>query len=252
MPTETALVPASTETALVPVLASIEGALVQAHTVPVTLLDVEEYLQALLDSEALVTDEQRVAFKVELYAALKIAVAKRDAVAAFIAHCESQMGFADAEIERLRKRKEVFGKAKDRIEEYVVDFILAMGTDAKGKYRKLEGKTATLSVKRNPPSVELEDEAAVPLEYKDASISARCPADRWADAIEQIKNAVRFIDSGVPVALGSDARQVLDLILDPRNVKHSVRKADVRKAIDGGADVPGADVAMGVYRLEVK
>lgn len=219
--------------------------------VPVTLHEIEENLLALLDSEALVAEDAEAEFKAELTEALKVAVDKRDRVAQFLANCSASIALADIEMDRLRKRKATFEKAVERLEAYAVETILSLGTDAKGKYRKLEGRTATLSVKRNPPSVDVQDEAAVPLAYKDASISAKCPADRWARAIQEI-GVLFSVYCNPSVPISEDAQHVMALILDPKNVKHTIRKADVRKAIDAGAEVPGADVAMGEFHLEVK
>ena len=238
----------ATETALAPV----------AAPVPVTLIEVEEHLKALLDTEALVTPEDEAEFKAELAHALRNAVEKRDRVAQFLIHCDSQIDLAAAEIARLQRRRDAFEKAADRLKAYVVSAIEAMGTDAKGKYRKLEGHTATLGIQRNPPSTDIEDEAKVPLEYKDASISARCPADRWVAAVAELERLWKVAlrrDGDVHPDIGKisdDAKQVMSLILDPHNVKHSVRKADVKKAIDAGAEVPGADVSTGAFRLVVR
>src|SRR5580704_10706944 len=138
--------------------------MVPARQQIVTLHEVEEHLAELLDTEALVSIEQQSEFQAELGAALKTAVEKRDRVAQFLTHCEAQMVTCDKEIKRLQDRKGSFERAIERLEGYVVNLIQGLGyDDPKGKkgtiYPKLEGKTATLSIQRNPPSVVFDDEA---------------------------------------------------------------------------------------------
>lgn len=226
---------------------STETAIAVRSTPPPALYEVEENLAALLDTEALVTEEQRTEFALELQAGLKVAKDKRDRVAQFVTHCKTAVELATSEIARLRQRQQLFEKAADRLEGYVVGVIQSISApDAKGKYPKLEGHTSTLAIQRNPSSVVAEDEAAIPLSYKDAELKTRCPADRWAAAAAEIASLCAGLQ------FGDDARQVLDLILDPKNVQHSIRKSEIKKAIEAGESVAGADLQVGEYRLVVK
>jgi len=79
-------------------------------------------------------------------------VEKRDRAGQFMAHLEQQIDFARFEIDRLRQRKAIFERALARVEEYVIATIENLGTDSKGKYRKLEGKTTTFSLRGCPPT----------------------------------------------------------------------------------------------------
>lgn len=124
-----------------------------------TLYSIEEGLQALLDTEECVPAEQ-TEFRADLAEALKTAVEKRDRVAAFIMHCRAQAEFAAAEIERLRKRKEQFENAAERLREYVGSVMAQMGV------RKLEGRTSTFSLRKKPDTVIVTDTEAVPAGYK--------------------------------------------------------------------------------------
>lgn len=133
----------------------------------VTLYEVEEHLQALLDTEALVEGtEQEAQFRADLQEAIKISVEKRDRVAAFIRHCGSQVEFAKAERERLAIRQKFFERAAERMQNIVLATIKAAGTDAEGKYKKLEGQTVTFSARAGATSVRITDEALVPAKYK--------------------------------------------------------------------------------------
>ena len=88
-----------------------------------------------------------------------------------------QIEFADSEIVRLRERKATYQRALGRIENYVIHTIEVLGKDAKGKYRRLEGKTVTFSLAGCPPSVEITDESAVPAEYR--ALTLKLPALVW-------------------------------------------------------------------------
>src|SRR5439155_4198004 len=84
-----------------------------------SLFDLEQDLQAFLDSEDLVTDEHRKEFETELAESLKASVAKRDRVGQFLAHCSMQQENSEREISRLRARKESFERAEKRVKMYV-------------------------------------------------------------------------------------------------------------------------------------
>lgn len=199
-----------------------------------SLYHVEENLQALLDSEALVTNDQAAEFQMELREALATAAVKRDRVAMFLAHCESQSELAETEIERLRERKAFFERAADRLKGYVVTVIRSLSEpDEKGRYKKLEGNTVTLGVRRNPSSVEVTDEAAIPDAFKRVTVT-------------------------MPVLLFDSIRQVLadadpflhgDLVSISKT--ETISKTDLKKRLDAGP-CPGATIKEGAYRLEVK
>src|ERR1051326_8948692 len=108
----------------------------------------------------------------EYLSILKLAAAaeKRDAVAHCLAHLEEQAAFAGAEIKRLQQRKASFERWRERLEEYVIRTIKSLGTDPKGKYRKLEGNTVTFSLRACPVSVEITDARAVPREFKAVTV----------------------------------------------------------------------------------
>jgi hypothetical protein len=89
--------------------------------------------------------------------------------------------------------------------------------------KKLEGNLVTFSLRKNPPSVEVLDEMAVPAMYKVATLTiAGVLVDAVLDALEL------------------DAQVRLDWFLDKRAIK---------AAIDAGSDVPGAAIARDKYSL---
>jgi hypothetical protein len=143
--------------------------------VPQTLFDLEERLEALTNSVETVTPDQEQQFLVEFKAALSGAVDKRDRVAGMIAKLENQQAFAAAEIKRLQEFKKAKEADQARLENYVTYCIDAMGRDAKGKFKKLEGNTTTMFLRACPASVEITDEAAVPLNFKRTTVTLPAP-----------------------------------------------------------------------------
>jgi hypothetical protein len=70
-----------------------------------TLYEIEDTLEALVNTIDLAGDEyDRQLILDEIGHALRRTKEKRDAVVAFLRHCELQQKFADAEIERIEKR----------------------------------------------------------------------------------------------------------------------------------------------------
>jgi hypothetical protein len=143
-----------------------------------------------------------------------------------MAHLEHQIAFADSEIDRLKERKAAYQRALNRIESYVIHTIEVLGRDARGKYRKLEGKTVTFSLAGCPPSVDVSDESAVPVGYK--SLTLKLPAVVWEEIIGSLETARRE----------AILRQITshDLSIDKRSIK---------AAITAGTTVPGADLVTG-------
>src|SRR4030095_9022596 len=111
-----------------------------------SLYVIEDQLAALIETAELVSPEQEQEFRAEFQAALAAAVEKRDRVGQLLAHLEQQIDFAKFEIDRLRQRKAAFERALARLEDYVIGTIENLGTDSKGKYRTLEGKSTTFSL----------------------------------------------------------------------------------------------------------
>ncbi len=194
------------------------------------LYAIEEYLAVLVDTAELVPPDQEQEFRDEFQLALTTAVNKRDRVGQFMAHIEQQIAFANFEIDRLRERKAAYQRALDRLEDYITHTIEVLGRDAKGKYRRLEGKTVTFSLAGCPPSVDITDESAVPAEYK--TLTLKLPAVAW----EQILDG-----------LDADRRQVVTAIVKHEGI--AIDKRLVKAAIGAGTKVPGADLAIGKTSL---
>ena len=191
---------------------------------------IEDQLAALVETAELVSPEQEQEFRLEFQTALTAAVEKRDRVGQFLGHLVQQIDFARFEIDRLRQRKAAFERALARVEEYVIQTIENLGTDSQGKYRKLEGKTTTFSLRGCPPSVEVTDERAIPSQYK--TLLLKLPAVTWEQLMDGLEIERRAA--------------VLGQVKSPEVL---VEKRSIKAAIDGGADVPGAGLAVGRHSL---
>jgi hypothetical protein len=196
---------------------------------PMTLWDIEDDLQALLNSVDTASPEQERELQAAIADAMRTAVAKRERVYRWIAHCRAMEAAAKAEIERLRQRMAAFERARERVEEYVVEIIDAIGPDEKGKYPKLQAETATFSVARNPGHVEITDENLVPDAFKRATVT-------------------------LPLAAWLALSRLAGTVADPVEAKVSIGldRSAVKVAIQSGADIPGATLAIGDLRLVVK
>ena len=194
------------------------------------LYAIEDTLAALIETAELVSPEQEREFRTEFQTALAAAVDKRDKVGQFLTHLERQIDFARFEIDRLRQRKAASERALARLEEYVIETIENLGTDGKGRYRTLEGKTTTFSLRRCPPLVEVADESAIPAEYK--TLTLKLPAVTWEQLLD-----------------GLDIEQRAAVLAQVKSPEVGVDKRSIKAAFDGGADVPGAGLVSGRHAL---
>jgi hypothetical protein len=211
-------------------------------TTALTLYQIEDDLQALVNSEELVTPEQEQEFRNQLAEQLRTAVAKRQRCGEFLRYCELQQESIDKEISRMQALKATYAVAQDRMEGYVIHTIEnVMGPDAKGKYPKLAGHSLVLTVARNPDSVDIQDEALIPEEYK--SVTVKLPAEIWSELLQAFSSD----DDGDRVCEVSKILQAADEKADV-----SIDKAGIKKAIKAGETVDGADLFIGGLRCEVK
>jgi Gp157 protein len=182
-------------------------------------------LAAYAETAELVQPEQEEAFFQEFAALMNQAMEKRDRVGQFMAHLEQQIRFADDEIRRLQERKQTYARVLARFEAYLVRVLESLGLDSKGKTKKLEGKTVTFSLRRNPPSVVVKEESLIPLAYKTASVILKLTAEQWN------------------ILLDSLSLQIRALVLDGARVEVTPSKHAIKAALESSTDVLGAEIA---------
>lgn len=203
-----------------------------------SLYELEQDLQAFIDTADLVSEESHDEFQREFAEALQRSVEKRDRAGQFLIHCQQQVENCDKEIERLRARKRSFEMAEKRVRSYVQAVIESLGTDAKGRTRKLEGDTVTFALRAKPPAVEITDEDAVPAKFK--SITVTLPLDLW----EAVIDTPDHDDDSDPIWGEFKAASL--------TAERCVSKKAIREALDAGEDVAGADLSIGGYSLVLK
>jgi hypothetical protein len=194
----------------------------------VSLKSLEEEYAALLDTQDMVPAEQQQEFDNALRASLEKNQPKRDSVYRCMKYCEMQAREAEEESRRLKARQKFFESAKERMRGYVRYVIESLGPDHTGKYRKLEGTLVTFGLRDQGFEVDVQDEQAVPNQYKRATITMR--ADHWKQLLEE--NAWLQID-GVC------------------NTSFEVMKSWIKPDLGPGKTVPGASLKP-VQVLEVR
>ena len=105
---------------------------------------------------------------------------KRDAVVAFLRHCEVQQRFADAEIERIQKRKASIARLQQELESHLIPVVERYAKPD----RRGEGNVSTLRIQKNAESVLITDLGALPLAFKQAVLSM--PAHVWEALLQHL------------------------------------------------------------------
>ena len=109
--------------------------------------------------------------------ALRQTKEKRDTVVAFLRHCELQQKFADAEIERIEKRKALIATVEEQLESYVIQLIEQFAPPDRKGVQRLEGNISSMRIQKNPDSVLVTDLNAIPPAYKHVTLTM--PAYVW-------------------------------------------------------------------------
>jgi Siphovirus Gp157 len=215
------------------------GALTNAAPSAPTLFTIEDDLQALLNSEELVNDEQWDEFKQEVAAKLRSAVDKRQRFGEFIRFCELMQSNCDTEIKRLEALRKMYAAAQDRCEQFVVYTIEQLGRDRRGRYPKLAGHTVTLSVAQNPDSVELVDKESIPDRFQ--SVELKLPLDAWKQVLESFDSRNDAEAQETAAALRAADESAV----------RCISKTAIREHLKSGFEVPGADIKIGNLRCKV-
>jgi hypothetical protein len=125
-----------------------------------TLYQLEDDLAALVETLECADSEQRQELIARIEETELRTADKCDAMARFVSGLSHQERYADAEIERLTARRDAIKAARERLQNYILYVMHTRGL------KKLEGRTSTICLRKNPDSVEITDEASIPAEYK--------------------------------------------------------------------------------------
>jgi len=199
------------------------------------LYEIEEELTVIFESAGLELagadlEEQ---YCKDLGAALRVAVAKRDAVLQFFRHLDSQIFFANQEIGRLKQWRFERERAKERMQGYCIRILEGFERDPRGRAPRLEGSSGMMRLQANPSSVEIVNEGEIPAKFKLTTVTL--PAELWERVLDALDLELR---ADVETASGGG------------NSRVSI--SAVGAAIKKGASVPGADLRLGKNRLVIK
>ena len=196
-----------------------------------TLYELEDDLQALANSIALAEDEAvRQLILDEIGHALRRTKQKRDALVAFLRHCELQQEFADAEIERIEKRKAFIVNVAEQLENYVVQLIEQFAPPDRKGIQRLEGNVSSMRIQKNPDSVLITDLNAIPCAYKHVTLTM--PAYVWEALLTSV---------------GAEDRKEFESRVEKAEYKPD-KKAIVGE-LKSGTAITGTDLKFGGYRL---
>ena len=141
------------------------------------LWKIEENLRALVDCVETCPDELRDELEAEIAQYLGSEVEKVDRVSAVLASLEGVAANAKTEIDRLRARQQSAERARARLEDYVLRGL----RERDGQ--PLKGRNVTLSVRRSEALI-IDDQDAVPAEFKRTTVVVDVPKDPLKKAIK--------------------------------------------------------------------
>jgi hypothetical protein len=143
-----------------------------------SLYQIEERLEMLFGSEDFIdpngkdAEHLRVMLVQEIAETLQAELTKVDGIANYLAWLEQQQAFAEAEITRLKLRKAKFERRQERVESMVMKLLQAH------RRPRIEGHTTFLALHGCPPSLEILNEDAIPMEYKTAVITSEMKIEK--------------------------------------------------------------------------
>jgi hypothetical protein len=190
-----------------------------------TLFQIEESIALLAETveEEGMTPELEQALAKYLEGALE----KRDRVAEFIRYCEWMAELAKSEVKRLQARQKHFEATAERVSTMVLRVLDFFGA------KKLEGRTHTLSKRKCPPSVRVDDDVRVPSEFKRVTVTLRL--DDWGSLLAVAPEQVR--------------KEIEAAILKR---EETIDLKALKDALNLERDVPGANLVVNQYALQVR
>jgi hypothetical protein len=198
-----------------------------------TLYELEDNLEAFANTIELAGDEpSRRLILDEIGQALRRAKDKRDAVVAFLRHCDMQQKFADLEIERIQKKKVRIAQVQAELERYVVQVVEQFAAPDRRGVKRLEGNLSSLRIQKNPDSVLITDLDAIPLAFKEAVLVM--PAHVWEALLQR---------------LGLEDRKVFESRVEKLDFKPD--KKAIAAELKNGVPIAGADLKFGEFRLVI-
>lgn len=115
---------------------------------------------------------------------------KFESLGKIILELDAKFEIISKEIDRLTNRSKTFKNRKEWLKSYVLQEMQIIGKD------KIEGDILTLSLAKNPMSIEIVDENLVPDEFKEQVITYKIDKKKIADRVKdtgEIPNGINVI-----------------------------------------------------------
>jgi Siphovirus Gp157 len=207
--------------------------LIRQQANPCTLYELEDTLEAFANTIDLVEAEaDRRLILDEIGQALRRTKEKRDAVVAFLRHCEMLQKFADAEIERIQKKKALISRVQEQLEHHVVQVVDEFAVPDRRGLKRLEGNVSSMRIQKNPDSILITDLDAIPLGFKQALLAM--PAHVWEALLER---------------LSLEDRKVFESRVE--KLEYKADKKAIAAELKNGVPIAGADLKFGEFRLVI-
>ena len=231
------------------------------------LMDLERYMDALVDAYDQMSLEEQADFAKDLQAGLAAVPEKRDRIAHVITFLLSQADLAHSEKDRQAAREKRLRSQATRLADYVLGVIISKGKDSKtDRYKKLEGHTSTLSPVKCPPSIDIIDPMSVPYAMRRAVVKMngqdwidlcydKCKPCRGTGKVETIIVSVDPMTPATCVVCGGVGRHESFLYEFLKNVKwpeDEIMKTPIKDKLEKGEQVPGARLVKDKLRLEIQ
>jgi hypothetical protein len=124
-----------------------------------TLYDTTAEFRDLLDLMEQCDEDPDPVHEAAIQVIVENQVHKVDNFSRFLTHLDSQSDLAAAEIKRLQDRKRAIERRGEQLRAYALRVMEQNGFD------RLDGETASLVIRKNPPAVFYHDRDAVPAEF---------------------------------------------------------------------------------------
>lgn len=230
------------------------------------LLDLERYVDALVDAYDQMSTEEQADYSKDLQAGLEAVPAKRDSIAWVITHLLSQADLAHQEKERQNVRENRLRSQADRLKNYVLEVIIRRGKDPKtDRFKKLEGNTSTLSPVKCPTSTDIISSESIPYALRRAVVKLngqdwidlcydRCGACKGTGVIDSIIVSVDPMTPAPCMVCGGDGRVesfLYEFLKDVKWPESEIKLTPIKEKLEKGEQVPGARLVKDKLRLEI-
>lgn len=115
-----------------------------------------EFFESIIEQNALTEEQQKA-----LGESIKTSVEKRDSMGAFLARLDAEAEVLKKEERRLADRRRLFERISEIFQDSLHWQLEQWGV------KRVEGQKFSFVVKKNPPSVEIENEKLIPSEFID-------------------------------------------------------------------------------------